>query len=215
VHIVLRLDSGVERPITYGELAAAANAVATALRERGVHAGDCIAIMLRTEPAFFPVFFGVLLAGAIPVLIYPPFRPEHLEEYARRQIGILRNAEARLLVTFAAARGIGRLVRHRVLSLDGIVTADELSGAPTHESPPAHDAEVVALTQYTSESTGDPKGVVLTHGNLLANIRALGGALAVRPDDVCVSWLPLYHDMGSPGSVPCITTSSSTARWRR
>src|SRR5512141_3522801 len=54
----------------------------------------------------------------------------------------------------------------------------------------------MALIQYTSGSTGDPKGVVLTHANLLANIRAIGQAIDVKPDDVLVSWLPLYHDMG-------------------
>jgi 1-acyl-sn-glycerol-3-phosphate acyltransferase len=200
VHIVLRLDSGAEQPITYGELAEGASAVAAALRARGVRARDCVAIMLRTEPAFFRVFFGVLLAGAVPVPIYPPFRPGHLEEYARRQVGILRNAEVRVLVTFAEAAPVGRLVRRQVPTLETVVTAEELGAVPGHEPAPGRDADVVALIQYTSGSTGDPKGVVLTHANLLANIRALGQALAVGPEDVCVSWLPLYHDMGLIGA---------------
>ena len=200
VHIVLRRDTGDEEPITYGALARAAGAVAIALRARGVGTGDSVAIMLRTEPAFFYVFCGVLFAGAVPVPIYPPFRPGHLEEYARRQVGILRNAEARMLVTFAEAARIGRLVRRRVPTLEAVVAADELAAAPGAEPTPGHDPHAVALIQYTSGSTGDPKGVVLTHANLLANIRALGEALAVRRDDVCVSWLPLYHDMGLIGA---------------
>ena len=200
VHIVLRRDTGDEATISYGALAAGAGAVAAALQARGVRAGDSIAIMLRTEPAFFHVFFGVLLAGAVPVPIYPPFRPAHLEEYARRQVGILRNAGARMLVTFADATPVGRLVRRRVPTLASIVRADELTATPLRAIAPGSDADAVALIQYTSGSTGDPKGVVLTHANLLANIRALGQALAVRPDDVCVSWLPLYHDMGLIGA---------------
>jgi len=201
VHIVLRRDSGDEEPITYGALATGAGAAAAALRLRGIKAGDSVAIMLRTEPAFFRVFFGVLLSGAVPVPIYPPFRPGHLEEYARRQVGILRNAEARMLVTFSEAARVGRLVRRRVPTLESVVTADELRAAtPPPEPSSGHDPERVALIQYTSGSTGDPKGVVLTHANLLANIRALGQALGVRPDDVCVSWLPLYHDMGLIGA---------------
>jgi 1-acyl-sn-glycerol-3-phosphate acyltransferase len=200
VHVVLRRDSGEEEPITYGALTAGAGAIAAALRAHGVRPGDSIAIMLRTEPAFFSVFFGVLLAGAVPVPIYPPFRPGHLEDYARRQAGILQNAEARMLVTFAEAARVGRLVRRRVPTLATIVTAEALATAPAPVPAPERDAAAVALIQYTSGSTGDPKGVVLTHANLLANIRALGQALAVRPDDVCVSWLPLYHDMGLIGA---------------
>jgi 1-acyl-sn-glycerol-3-phosphate acyltransferase len=200
VHIVLRRDTGDEEPITYGALVEGARAVAGALQARGVRAGDRIAIMLRTEPAFFHVFFGVLLAGATPVPIYPPFRPGHLEEYARRQAGILRNAEVPVLVTFAEAARVGRLVRRQVPTLGTVVIADELRVAPLHGRAPTGDADAAALIQYTSGSTGDPKGVVLTHANLLANIRALGRALAVGPDDVCVSWLPLYHDMGLIGA---------------
>jgi 1-acyl-sn-glycerol-3-phosphate acyltransferase len=228
VHIVLRRDTGEEAPITYGDLAAGAGAVAAALRERGVAAGDPVAIMLRTEPAFFPVFLGTLLLGAVPVPMYPPFRPGHLEDYAHRQAGILRNAGARLLVTFAAAARVGRLLQRRVPALESIVTADELAGAPADGRPPGGGPDAVALIQYTSGSTGDPKGVVLTHANLLANIRALGQALAVRPDDVCVSWLPLYHDMGLIGSwlgalyhgIPIVLMSplaflARPARWLR
>src|SRR5262249_20595475 len=58
----------------------------------------------------------------------------------------------------------------------------------------------LALIQYTSGSTGDPKGVMLTHANLLANIRAMGEAAEAQPTDVFVSWLPLYHDMGLIGA---------------
>ena len=61
-------------------------------------------------------------------------------------------------------------------------------------------AEDIALIQYTSGSTGDPKGVVLTQGNVMANIRAIGAGLQVQPTDKAVSWLPLYHDMGLIGS---------------
>ena len=57
-----------------------------------------------------------------------------------------------------------------------------------------------ALIQYTSGSTGRPKGVLLTHANLLANIKAIAAGLGLRPTDVGVSWLPLYHDMGLIGS---------------
>ena len=80
--------------------------------------------MLRTEPAFFEAFFGVLLAGGVPVPIYPPFRPDQIEEYARRQTGILRNAGARLLRDLSRG-GEGRaLLRPARAALAGVATVD-------------------------------------------------------------------------------------------
>jgi acyl carrier protein len=197
-HLVLRLDDETEQRITYGELWSRAGTVAAGLRARGVGSGESVALMLRTELGFFSAFFGVLLAGAVPVPIYPPARPSHLAEYAARQVKILDNARARLLVTFPEVERVASLLRARVRSLAGVTTLDRLP--PSATTPvPTIGPEETALIQYTSGSTGDPKGVRLTHANLLANIRALGEALRVRPDDVCVSWLPLYHDMGLIG----------------
>jgi 1-acyl-sn-glycerol-3-phosphate acyltransferase len=198
VHIHLREDHE-ETPIRYGELLTASQRVGAGLRALGVSRGHTVAIMLRTEAAFFPAFLGTLIAGAVPVPMYPPFRPDQIEEYARRQRGILRNAGARVLVTFAEALRVAKLLRGVVPSLEHITTIDELGDNATSEGLMRRQSGDPALIQYTSGSTGDPKGVLLSHANLLANIRAIGQALAVRPDDVTVSWLPLYHDMGLIG----------------
>jgi acyl-CoA synthetase (AMP-forming)/AMP-acid ligase II len=104
-----------------------------------------------------------------------------------------------VLVTFAEAVRVAKLLRGAVPSLDHITTIDGLSETAPSEAPMRRESGDPALIQYTSGSTGDPKGVLLSHANLLANIRAIGQALAVRPDDVTVSWLPLYHDMGLIG----------------
>ena len=200
VHVLLREADGRERPITYGALWNQARAVAAGLRDRRLGGGERVAIMLRTEEAFFQTFFGVLLAGAVPVPIYPPHRRDLIEDYAKRQVGILRNAEPRVLITFAEAQPVATILRPRVPSLRHVIGAGD---APVGEgsvgglrAAPADPA----LIQYTSGSTGEPKGVLLSHANLLANIRAIGHAIDVRPDDVAVSWLPLYHDMGLIGS---------------
>ena len=198
IHIHLREDDK-ETPIRYGELLTASQRVAAGLRGLGVRRGDTVAIMLRTEIAFFPAFFGTLMAGAVPVPIYPPFRPDQIEEYAHRQRGILRNAGARVLVTCAEALRVAKLLRGAVPSLEHVTTIEGLGGGVTANLPTPQQPSDPALIQYTSGSTGDPKGVLLSHANLLANIRAIGQALAVRPDDVTVSWLPLYHDMGLIG----------------
>ncbi len=199
-HIHLRHEDGSETAITYGDLLTGARAVGEGLRSLDVKAGEAVALMLRTEEAFFDAFFGTILAGAIPVPLYPPVRREELLDYVRRQQAIVRNAGARVLVTFSEAERVTPLIRARAPSLDTITTVERLA---THRAGAliAHAvAGDAALLQYTSGSTGAPKGVLLSHANILANIRAIGQAIAVRPDDVTVSWLPLYHDMGLIGA---------------
>jgi 1-acyl-sn-glycerol-3-phosphate acyltransferase len=199
VHVLLLDEDGRERPLTYGQLQERAQAVAAGLLARGFRPGETVALMLRTEESFFPVFFGILLAGGIPVPIYPPFRPGRLEEYAERQLGILGNAGVRWLVTFARAERVAVLLRPRLPSLTEVTTYERLA-LPGARGPESRSAATdPALIQYTSGSTGDPKGVLLTHANLLANIRGIGRAIAVTSDDLAVSWLPLYHDMGLIG----------------
>ncbi|MDH3451120.1 MAG: AMP-binding protein, partial [Gammaproteobacteria bacterium] len=141
-------------------------------------------------------YFGVLRAGGIPVPIYPPARLSQIEEHVRRHAGILSNAQASILVTVPEARGVARLLEARVVGLRQVVTVAELEEGGGEPLPVSMGRDDIAFLQYTSGSTGDPKGVVLTHANLLANIRAIGQVIDVSPDDVVVSWLPLYHDMG-------------------
>lgn len=200
VHIFLRRDDGTDTPIRYGALWNQAAAVAAGLRQRGVGPGHSVSLMLRTEAAFFEAFFGTLLAGAVPVPIYPPFRLDRLEEYAKRQERILHNAEARLLITFGEVERVARLLRGRVPSLEEVTTVERLSLPEMGMSARRQRSDDTALVQYTSGSTGDPKGVRLSHANILANIRAIGEAIAISPTDIGVSWLPLYHDMGLIGS---------------
>jgi fatty-acyl-CoA synthase len=195
-----------QRPhlITYGQLRAGACAVASGLTARGLGHGETVSLMLPTGEDFFFAFFGVLLAGGVPVPIYPPFKASRLEEYAQRQSRILQNAGARFLITFRQAEKLARLLKPGIPALRGVLTISELvekmvdrQGVPATA---ASRGDQVALIQYTSGSTGDPKGVVLTHSNLLANIQAIGTGLDLRAGDFGVSWLPLYHDMGLIGS---------------
>ena len=200
-HLILESDAGAERIVTYRELAEGATAVAAGLRSQGLESGATVAIMLPTGPDFFRCFFGVLHAGGIPVPIYPPFRPSQIEEHLVRQAKILANAEAAWLLAAPEATRVARLLRAQVPGLRGILTPADLAGAATADFAPARrQAADIGLIQYTSGSTGDPKGVELSHRNLLANIRAMGAALQASADDVFVSWLPLYHDMGLIGA---------------
>src|SRR5664279_553256 len=198
---VLQDEATILGTLTYGELAIRARKLARGLIARDVVPGDRVALMLPTSIDFFIAFFGILYAGAIPVPIYPPMRLSQLEDHLRRQIGILRNAGACMLITMPEGQRLAGLLRAQVETMRTVesVTGVDASAAPV-ELPQVKDPDSVALIQYTSGSTGDPKGVVLSHANLLANIRAMGGVMDASSADVFVSWLPLYHDMGLIGA---------------
>ena len=200
VHITLLEEEEATETLTYGALAAEARAVAGALADRGLEPGQAVAIMLPTGRDFFLAFFGTLLAGGVPVPIYPPFRWTQIEEHLRRQAGILANCAAPLLVTVARAQAIARLLQAQVPSLRHVLNVADVVAEGRAPASAARAAGDTALLQYTSGSTGQPKGVVLTHANLLANIRAMGEAAQASSRDVFVSWLPLYHDMGLIGA---------------
>jgi 1-acyl-sn-glycerol-3-phosphate acyltransferase len=211
-HIRLWINDQTEQTITYRELDRGARGIAAGLLERGIQPGDRIAIMLPTSTGFFEAFFGVLMAGAIPVPIYPPFRRAQVEDHLRRQAGILKNAAARLLITDDEIHALGALLMDLVGDLRGVVTVAELGRYGVIAEPIPAGPGATALIQYTSGSTGDPKGVVLSHANLLANIRAMGEAIEASSRDGFVSWLPLYHDMGLIGAwLGCLYYAVPTA----
>lgn len=202
-HVLFQRSPTEADTLTYGELLATARQLAAGLRGRGVRPGDFVAVMLPTGLEFFHAFYGILLAGAVPVPIYPPTRPGQIEDHLRRQAGILKNCEAVALLSFDAARMVAHILSGLVPSLRTVTTPEDLcragadaAGQGDHPGAPGE----IAFLQYTSGSTGSPKGVTLDHGNLLANIRAWGEAVALTPADVVVSWLPLYHDMGLIGA---------------
>jgi 1-acyl-sn-glycerol-3-phosphate acyltransferase len=198
---VLQDENTVLGTMSYRDLQTAARAVAQGLISRDIVPGDRIAMMLPTSTDFFASFFGILYAGATPVPIYPPARMAQLEEHMRRQIVILRNAGARMLITVPEGRKLAVLLRSQVETLEGVETVTTLSAERAAlPLPPLNDPEALGLMQYTSGSTGDPKGVMLTHHGLLENMRSMGHAMEATSADVFVSWLPLYHDMGLIGA---------------
>ncbi len=202
IHVtVLQDENTVLGTMSYRDLQTAARAVAQGLISRDIVPGDRIAMMLPTSLDFFASFFGILYAGAVPVPIYPPARMAQLEEHMRRQIVILNNAGAKMLITVPEGRKLAVLLRSQVETLKSVETVTTLSAERSeHALPPLNDPEALGLMQYTSGSTGDPKGVMLTHWGLMENVRAMGHAMEATSKDVFVSWLPLYHDMGLIGA---------------
>jgi acyl-CoA synthetase (AMP-forming)/AMP-acid ligase II len=201
----------VERRVSYRELCASARGVAAALRN-GLASGPGvpIALALRTSPEFYDAFFGVLLAGAVPVVIPPPALIGVAADFAMRTAGMLRRAEAVCLLThdrllsamtpIAAEAGVAHVV--------GVESLRE-QAEPTIDAEPDADADAVALIQFSSGSGDEPKAIRLTHRQILANVDAILAALsAARGDGAGVSWLPLHHDMGLVG---CLLTAVRAA----
>jgi 1-acyl-sn-glycerol-3-phosphate acyltransferase len=198
-HITI-VAEGADESITHEQLWREAHVIAGGLQQQGVGPGDAVALMLPTSHAYFCSFFGILLAGAAPVPLYPPTRLSQIEEHVRRHAGILRNAGAVVLITTLEMRRLAGVLRMHAPSLRKLTTHDELRSVNATAAPVTLTADSIALLQYTSGSTGQPKGVVLSHRNILANISASGAALHVRSGEPFVSWLPLYHDMGLIGA---------------
>jgi len=200
VHITLYGEHETPEDITYRGLADESRAFSAGLAARGIGPGERVALMLPTGREFFVAFYGALRAGAIPVPLYPPARPAQLEQHFKRIAGIVTNCGAVLFVTFEQAKPFAQLLHVQSATLRHVASVPEVLAADG--AAPAHRAAArdTAFLQYTSGSTGSPKGVVLSHANLLANLRAMGAAARVSSTDTFVSWLPLYHDMGLIGA---------------
>ncbi len=200
IHICIDEFKDREQTLTFGELFKGAQKIASGLQQHNLEPGETVAIMLPTSVDYFYSFFGILLAGCVPVPLYPPMRPSQIEEHLLRHRRILSNARSKIMITIPEVRLIGRLLQAQLPALAAIVTADDLDAPAQSFIPIPRHGRDTAFLQYTSGSTGDPKGVILSHANLLANIRAMGQATEAGPKDVFVSWLPLYHDMGLIGA---------------
>ena len=189
----------------WGEVRERALAVRGGLRSLGLQRGDRVALIFPTGIEFFDAFFGVLLAGAVPVPLYPPVRLGRMAEYLHRTARMLARSGARLVLADSRVRRIlGEAVAAAAPEL-GCRTIAELSAGPAGSaSEPAAVAPAdLGLIQFSSGTTVDPKPVALSHRAIAAQVGILNGFWRDTEElrHSCVSWLPLYHDMGLIGCV--------------
>lgn len=179
--------------VSCAELESRARTFARGLAARGVGPGDRVAIVLPTSPEFVYSFYGTLMCGATAVPLYPPAGAHQLAAFSENLARVGEEAHARTVISLPA------LDEYMAAGLE-LVPPHELAQATEDDaSLPAVAPDDLALIQFSSGSTGAPRGVALTHHNVVANIRGYQSAIAIHPPDVCVSWLPLYHDMGLIG----------------
>ena len=192
-----------ERRRSYGEIHDASGRMAASLRAAGLGRGDLVALILGDPEQFLTSLFGTSMAGVVPASLYPPAATTDRPHYLAATANVLRAAGARAVVTSPSLAGAIETLRPSCPDLEFIITWDVAIGDDGAPAPAGqdHSPDDIAFVQFTSGSTSEPKGVVVTHRTLSANIEAINGpaGLDTSSSDSAVSWLPLSHDMGLVG----------------
>jgi fatty-acyl-CoA synthase len=200
--VFIRPD-GTERFCPFSEIHAEAVRRGAHFVARGLVKGDRVALVIPEGEEFVLSFLGAVMAGVVPVPLYPQLTFKNVDAYHETVAHIVRASGSKLLLTTTTTRPFVEPVLGKVPCLTGIFTVDELAAPAPAPLNVTVNPEDLAFFQFTSGSTSRPKGVMVTHANLSANsyafmVDGLGKDSAV---DKGVSWLPLYHDMGLIGFV--------------
>jgi len=184
--------------LTFGELDAKARSIAISLAMHGLIPGERALLLYPPCLEFIAAFFGCLYAGIIAVPAYPP-QPSQLTRTLPRLLSILADADVAIVLCDTSVSRAGRAMASHAPALANIpwLSTDRLADAQANERTgfkpkPDH----LAFLQYTSGSTASPRGVMVSHANLLHNLDYARRQGANGPDTVSVSWLPVIHDMG-------------------
>ncbi|AZQ32229.1 fatty acyl-AMP ligase [Streptomyces cyaneochromogenes] len=200
------------RWLDYAGLDEGARSVAARLRAAGVVPGDRVVLLHPAGLPFLTAFFGCLYAGAVAVPSSLPGRYRHERHRVRR---IVADSGAAVILTDAATHGeVEEWMAEEGLGRVPLLVSDEETEAgpdPDGWTMPDAGHDTLAVLQYTSGSTGDPKGVMISHGNLLHNSARLIDALGMDDNFPAGGWIPHFHDMGLMGSIlPQLMTGSTT-----
>jgi acyl-CoA synthetase (AMP-forming)/AMP-acid ligase II/alkylation response protein AidB-like acyl-CoA dehydrogenase/acyl carrier protein len=187
----------IAESLTYKELDRRARALAVRLLME-ISPGERVLLLQPPGLEFVVSFFGCLYAGAVAVATYPP----HKQRQVSRVEAIFEDAEPRLVLTSKELLSrINSWLGKRAEGLKVIYTEEVSTAGSEDWCPPILRPETLALLQYTSGSTGTPRGVVITHGNIMANEEMIRQTFGQHEESSVVSWLPIYHDMGLIGNL--------------
>ncbi len=199
-------DSETWEFYSFEALANRSYGIAWRIKHSGIERGAVICVLLPTGPEFFTSMFGTWIAGGTVCPIVPPMIFEDETAYLNHVVRIVQAAQPTILVTNSSYLPIVK----RVVATAGISGARTLDVAEVAESltTPETPAEV-ALLQFTSGSSGIPRGVKVSFENLVSNIYSIRRWIHMEPDEVTATWLPLYHDMGLIGCLLTPTVNQS------
>lgn len=197
--MVFVYSNGSEEKVLYKAIYQKAISILGALQEKGVKQGDEVIIQLEDNRIFIEVFWACILGGFIPIPLSTGVQPEQKLKILKiwsslvNPVVVCDNLQLNLSSAPEAAETEVLLINQKTI-FKGELLDSELQGIPAS----LRETDI-AYVQYSSGSTGDPKGVCLTHKNLLCNINDIILSLAMTPSDVLISWMPLTHDMGMIG----------------
>ena len=191
--------------LTYRELHERALGIACRLKQRGLALGDRAVVAHSPSLEYVAAFFGCLYAGVVAVPAYPPdLHPARLNKTLPRLLSVVRDSAPKVVLASKAVTTTTAALAQLAPELAALswLATDEIAASSSPETPESLiDGSTLAFLQYTSGSTSTPKGVMLSHDNLLRNCAIIRENFGLDERSVAVIWLPPYHDMGLIGGI--------------
>jgi len=199
-----------ERRFTWAEIEQQAQRIAAGLQDLGGKPGERLAIVCQGLRPLVTTFFGAVLAGLHPSILPTPISRRRLKGYLGHIGSIVQVAQPRFVVVDEEVEEVGEplLIEAGLEGKARVVRQDHLLASNARFAPHSPDPDDIGVIQFTSGSTSSPRGVVLPHRCIAANVRAIVEHLEVEPHDVGGGWLPMYHDMGLIGNLLGATARS-------
>ncbi len=189
---------GPSRRWRWGELVEEAERAGSYLRAQGVQPGEVCALIVRHHSHFYPLYMGIVAAGALPAVLAYPNARLHPDKFVEGLVGMTRRSGLDWILTEASLEPIvSRLAVGAASTIQGVLLPLQSAWEEPNKTEPVQTrSSNPCLLQHSSGTTGLQKAVVLSHEAVLGHVDAYAEALHLVQEDKIVSWLPLYHDMG-------------------